>query len=194
MAHIVVEGSTDEAVLRRILSFAGIEAERTFGLRGRHQVLESLPGYNQAARHIGFVALVDFDNEPNCVGAFVVAHLGEPSPLMRFRVAVRAIEAWLMADRTGLADFLSISQARIPDDPDGVHHPKVVMVNLARHSRRLYVRRAMVPREGSGAAVGPGYTGMLIDFASNFWNIGEALEQSPSLNRSVRAVGTLAGA
>lgn len=192
MAHIVVEGSTDEVVLRRLLSFVGVEADRAFGLRGRQYVLRNLPRYNQAAQHFAFVALVDFDMESNCVGAFVNAHLQQPSPLMRFRVAVRAIESWLMADRTGLANFLAIRQGSVPDEPDGVGYPKVQMVNLARSSRRSAIKNAMVPRDGSGAAVGPGYSGTLIDFASSYWNVEQALQRSPSLNRSALAIATLA--
>lgn len=192
MAHLVVEGPTDEVVLRRVLSHLQVEAGRAFGLRGRPNLLIKLPRYNAAAQFDAFVALVDFDSEPNCVGEFVNAHLPHPGALMRFRVAVRAIEAWLMADRDGLADFLSVSPSRIPLYPDAVQSPKTEMVNIARHSRRRPIRTAMVPREGSGTSVGPAYTSMLIEFANTRWDIRAATPNSPSLSRSVVAISSLA--
>ncbi len=193
MAHLVVEGPTDEVVLRRILGHLQVEADRSFGLRGRPDLLINLPRYNAAAQFDAFVALVDFDSEPDCVGAFVSARLPNPSALMRFRIAVRAIEAWLMADREGLADYLSVSVVRIPLYPDTVQSPKTEMVNIARHSRKRLIRTAMVPREGSGTAVGPAYASMLIEFASTWWDIHEAAPNSPSLFRSIAAISTLAG-
>ncbi len=192
MAHLVVEGATDEVVLRRMLGHLQVEAGRAFGLRGRPHLLINLLRYNAAAQFDAFVALVDFDSEPNCVGAFVNAHLPNPSALMRFRVAVRAIEAWLMADRDGLASFLSVSAARIPLYPDAVQSPKTEMVNIARHSRRRLIRAAMVPRDGSGTAVGPAYASMLIEFANTQWDIQAATPNSPSLSRSMAAVSSLA--
>jgi len=192
MAHLVVEGQTDEVVLRRILTHLLVDAGRAFGLRGRPHLLINLPRYNAAAQFEAFVALVDFDAEPNCVGAFVNGHLPNPSLLMRFRVAVRAIEAWLMADREGLAEFLSVSSSRIPLYPDAIQSPKTEMVNIARHSRRKLIRTGMVPREGSGTAIGPAYASILIEFANTHWDIHTATTNSPSLSRSMVAISSLA--
>jgi hypothetical protein len=109
-------------------------------------------------------------------------------------VAVRAVEAWLLADAERLAAFLGIRAALIPRDPDAEHDPKTTLVNLARRSRRRAIREDIVPREGSGGRVGPGYVGRLIEFvtaAENGWRPGVAAGRSDSLRRCLEALQVL---
>lgn len=63
--------------------------------------------------------------------------------------------------------------------------PKQALVNLARTSRRRAIRDDMVPREGSGRAVGPGYTSRIIEFVSNHWRPEQAAHVSDSLRRAI---------
>ncbi len=60
----------------------------------------------------------------------------DPAPYMCFRVAVREVEAWLLADREQIARFLSIARSRVPQSPETLDNPKQRLVELARHSRR----------------------------------------------------------
>ena len=75
----------------------------------------------------------------------------------RYRVAVRAIEAWLLADAERLAKYLGIPRTLVPRFPDQGDHPKRTLVNLARRSRKRAIREGMTPRQGSGVQVGPEY-------------------------------------
>ena len=109
---------------------------------------------------------------------------------MCFRLAVRAIESWLLADAEQLAAFLRVSSAKIPVNPDGEHDPKMTLVNLARYSTKKNIREDMVPREGSGGKVGPGYVGRVIEFAQ-LWRPEVAAERSDSLRRCLAALETL---
>ncbi len=111
---------------------------------------------------------------------------------MSFRVAVREIEAWLLADRDRLAKFLSVGISHIPRDPEKLDSPKSTMVAIARHSRRKDVRGNMVPRSGSGRKIGPAYTSMLMEFARDReygWRPQVAAKLSDSLNRCIRRLG-----
>jgi hypothetical protein len=113
---------------------------------------------------------------------------------MCFRVAVRAVEAWLMADRKHLARFLAVNIARIPQNIEAVDHPKLTMVEIVRHSRRREIREDMVPRAGSGCVVGPAYTARLIEFVMSpkiGWRPEVAAERSESLNRCLRCLHRL---
>lgn len=154
-------------------------------------MLSRLSNYNMAARRSPFAVLVDFEVEPGCVGAFVRRHLPEASQYMRFRVAVRAVEAWLLADSSNLASFLRVRPERVPADPDALPRPKGSMVNLARRSVSSAIRRDMVPRDGSGATEGPAYASRLQEFALEHWAIDRAIERSGSLRRSIAAFRTL---
>ena len=105
---------------------------------------------------------------------------------MNFRVAVRKIEAWLLADRDRVANFLGISVSKVPGNPDGLNDPKQTMVSLASRSRRQDIRQEMVPRPESGRQVGPAYTSRLIEFVNDplkSWSPDLAGENSDSLRR-----------
>ncbi len=191
---LVVEGPTDEAVLGKVCQYAGLTPRRVFGKTGKQYVLDRLQNYNQAGKWYRWVALVDFNSEATCVGVFVTRHLPAASPCMRFRVAVRSIESWLLADREAIARYLSVPTSRVPLNPDSLPHPKQEMINLARRSRSSRIRRDMVPRQGSGATEGPAYASTLQQFVlshSDPWHVNEALAASESLRRCVAALRTL---
>jgi hypothetical protein len=113
---------------------------------------------------------------------------------MCFRVVVRAIESWLLADRARIARYLGVSKAIVPDDPDALDNPKQHLINLARRSRRRAILDEIVPRQTSGRIVGPLYTSWVIEFASNLeggWRPRVAAERSQSLRRCIGALGRL---
>jgi hypothetical protein len=110
---------------------------------------------------------------------------------MRLRVAVRAVESWLMADVESISDFLAVAPSRLPLDPDLDPYPKQTFVNVARKSRKRAIREDIVPRQGSGARVGPGYAGRLIEFATQHWRPDQAAQRSDSLRRCLDALLTL---
>jgi hypothetical protein len=113
---------------------------------------------------------------------------------MCLRIAVRQVEAWLLADAARIARFIGVSRVLVPNDPDAVPNAKDAMVNLARRSTRRAIRDDMVPVPGSGLNVGPGYSGRLIEFAldeRNGWRPEEADGVSPSLHRARLALEVL---
>src|SRR5882724_2038318 len=152
-----VEGPTDETVVRRLVKEAGGSLDRVYGKSGKSNLRQRLAGYNRAARHAPWVVVVDLDHSADCAPPFCEDWLPQPSNHMRFRVAVRAIEAWLLAGHERLATFLSIPAVRVPADPEALDDPKLTMITLARQSRRRGIREDMVPRPNSGRHVGPAY-------------------------------------
>ncbi len=109
-----VEGVVDEAVLRRLVRDSGHHAGSVYTKHGKSGLLEKLSGYNDAARIVPWVVLVDLDGDAECPPPFVAQHLPGPAPEMHFRVAVRQIEAWLLADRPQLARFLGVQRSEVP--------------------------------------------------------------------------------
>jgi hypothetical protein len=178
-----VEGPTDETVVRRLVREAGGSLNRVYGKSGKPHLRQRLKGFNQAARHSPWVVVVDLDQSAECAPPFCRDWLPAPSAHMCFRVAVRQIEAWLLADAESLARFLSIAIARVPVDPEALVNPKETLVNLARHSRRRDIREDMVPRPNSGRSVGAAYTSRLIEFAETRWRPEVAAERADSLRR-----------
>jgi hypothetical protein len=128
--------------------------------------------------------LTDLDQHP-CPPVLIDDWLDvEPHSNLIFRVAVREVESWLLADREGFADFLGISVVNIPLQPDQIANPKQSLVNAARRSRRRALRESIVPRQGSTSVQGPDYNGCLGEFVRNQWGRDAAAESSPSLSRA----------
>ena len=189
-----VEGMVDEAVLRRLIVKMGAMAGPIYGKNGKPFLLQKVNAYNQAARFAPWVILVDLDHDDDCAPPYRKSCLPHPAPYMCFRIAVREIEAWLLADRDRLARFLSVGASRIPHNPEMLDSPKSTMVEIARHSRRRDIHENMVPRAGSGRKIGPAYTSLLIEFArdsKNGWRPSVAAKSSDSLDRCMHRLEQL---
>jgi hypothetical protein len=186
-----VEGLVDEAVVRKLIACAGGQAGTVYGKNGKHDLLKRINGYNNAAERAPWVVLVDLDSDFNCAPLLRQHWLPQPAPRMCFRVAVRQVEAWLMADTEKLAEYLGVPQNAIPRDPEKLSNAKTEMVNLARRSRRKDILADMVPREGSGRVVGPAYTSRLIEYIQTAWRPREAAQRSDSLRRALASIERL---
>lgn len=178
-----VEGLVDETVIRRLVREAGGSLDRVYGRNGKTHLKRDLGGYNHAAQHAPWVVAVDLDHDAECAPPFCREWLPRPATHMCFRVAVREIEAWLLADREHLARYLSVATLRVPPNPETLDDPKQTMVNLARNSRRRDIREDMVPRQNSGRTVGPAYSSRLIEFVETEWRPEVAARQADSLRR-----------
>jgi len=180
-----VEGLVDEAVLRRLVQHVGATPGPVYGKTGKRALQQRLGGYNQAARLRPWVVLVDLNDDAECAPPFRQAWLPNPAPYMCFRVAVRQVEAWLLADRDEVARFLGISAHQVPANSEALENAKQHLVELARGSRKREIREDIVPRAEGGRAVGPAYTSRLIEFVEGPWQPEIAAVSSDSLRRCV---------
>jgi hypothetical protein len=183
--NVAVEGELDEAVLKKVLASVDIGIANVYGKRGKNNLRENVPRFNQAAQYGRWVVLVDLNNDAECPPPFINSWLPSRKQNLQLRVAVRAIEAWLLAEREQIARFLAVSKQRIPLFPENEHKPKRILINIARHSRSRVIRTDIVPRSGSTATQGPGYTTRLIEFTIKYWNPERAACNAPSLKRSI---------
>ncbi len=185
--HLATEDELSETVLRRLLDHAGrgYAIGTAYGRTGFGYLRSTITSWNRAARFVPFVVLTDLDSCP-CPPELIGDWLGGGRhPNLLLRVAVREVEAWLLADRSSLARYLRVSEKWIPANPDGLKDPKATLVNAARKSRSEKLRDLIVPRPGSTAKQGRDYNAALAEFVSNDWNIEKAATQSASLQRTV---------
>lgn len=178
-----VEGITDEAVVRRLVHHVGAQPGPVYGKRGKGHLRKRIKGYNNSARFWPWIVIVDLNHDADCPPPLRAEWLPTPATKMCFRVAVREVEAWLLADRERIARFLGVSVSRVTQTPELEVDPKRTMINLAGKSRRRAIREDMVPRPGSGRAVGPAYGSRLIEFISTHWRPELAAQSSDSLRR-----------
>lgn len=183
----------DEAVVGRLAEHTGFELAGVYGRKGRPHLLGRLTSYNEAGRRFPWLVLADLDSDA-CAPQVLAAWLPAAAPLMRCRIAVREIEAWILGDRENLASFLSVPLATVPTEPESIPDPKQAMVNLARRSRSASIRRRMVPPEGTRGVTGPAYTATLIEFVrgdTSTWRPDVAAQRVDSLARAIRALEDL---
>jgi hypothetical protein len=189
-----VEGIIDEALLRRICEHVGTQAGTVYGKSGKIYLLQRLPGYNNSARHRHWAVLLDLDNDGACAPEILPVWLPLPSALMALRVAVRELEAWILADQERIAGYLAVRPAEVPANSDVLDHPKEFVIELARRSRRSDIREDIVPRPGSGQSVGPAYASRMIEFLhgrEDGWRPEIAARSSDSLRRCLEALQRL---
>ena len=182
----------DEVVLRRLIILAGGTVGSVHVTKGKQRLDRQLGGYNNAARFSAWCVLRDLNGDAPCAAELRSRLLPEASPLMRFRIAVRSVESWIMADRRSIASFLSVSQSVIPSSPDYVPDPKRTLVDLAVRSRKREVREGIVPASGSKRRAGPNYTSLMIEYVESRWRPEVAAYSSESLCRCIRNLRELA--
>lgn len=189
---LAAEDELSAAVARRLVSeyIPSAEVYEVFVARGSVKGL--IAGLNERARYVGPVlVLADLDKPLGCAPA-LVRELSEGltvSPGMMIRIAVTEIESWIMADREGLAEWLSISASIVPRAPERLEDPKRTLVNLARRSRNRGLREAIAPAQVIGSHMtGRDYSDTVGEFVEGFWDPDAARGGSPSLERAVLRV------
>ncbi len=103
-----------------------------------------------------------------------------------FRVAVREVESWIIADNAAWAEYIGIAAANFSMHPDRLDDPKKHLLNAIRRKGRKKVHREMLPH--GSAHIGPRYNEVLCDFVDSSWEPERAAENSPSLARALKAL------
>ncbi|MBE9163890.1 hypothetical protein [Tychonema sp. LEGE 06208] len=188
--NLVFEDVLSEAVLKQMLK----QSQRPFSVgscsnkKGFGDIKNNLPAYNNAAKGMPYLVLTDLDNA-ECPLVILSEWLTQPKhPNLLFRIAVKEVEAWLLAHREGFAEFLGISVDLIPADVDKVSDPKQLLINLAKKSKKRELREGIVPDRNSTAKIGKDYNGQLIQFVDRNWQVALAQTNSPSLERAMNAI------
>jgi len=185
---IAVEDELSGAVMNRLVEFSGhnLVVNRIFNARGNGKLRSGMTKYREASRILPHIVLTDLDRCP-CPPELINTWNANQLPAqMLFRVAVREVEAWLIADRTGIAKFLHIDVSKVPHSPEAEEDPKRTLVNLARKSRKRRLAQEIVPETGSSASIGPLYNVHFVNFVNSEWDITSACQCAPSLAKAAR--------
>jgi len=190
------EGAVDLAIMRRLLEEAGLPIGPVVWGEGRNtgkdRMTERLHCWAAGAAHgAAFFVLRDLDDDAPCAGALRAQLLPAAQPGLVLRIAVRAADSWLIADRERLAEALKVSPAALPADPDACADPKAAIIAAARKSRSSLVRNGVPPRPESGRKQGEDYAGTLIAFVREAWSPAEAALRSDSLRRAKAGLADL---
>lgn len=156
--------------------------------RGYGYIKNNIVGFNEASKGMPYLILTDLDQR-KCAPSMIREWL----PVSRnhnliFRIAVKEVESWVLADREGFAGFLGIAQNKVPENPDELDDPKAHLIQLAKSSRKRAMREDLVPKAGSTARQGPAYNERLAMFVREYWNPEAARIASPSLEKTLKSL------
>ena len=182
-----VEDELSAAVMCKLAQATGrgFVITRIMNARGCGQLKAGMAKFRTACHVLPHVVLTDLDQYP-CPPALIAAWKAKAlPPRLLLRVAVREVEAWLLADRDGIANFLSVAKNKVPQYPEAEEDPKRTLINLARKSRRRRLAIELVPEMGSSASIGPLYNVRLSEFVTTNWDVARARTASPSLDRAL---------
>lgn len=161
--------------------YAGI----SYDGQGFGYIKNNINGFNEAAITSVFFILTDLDNY-ECPMVLKNEWLRQPQrPNLIFRVAVREVESWLLADREGFSTYTGVSITNIPVNPDLEIDPKRTLMNIIRKSRKRYIKEDVIPLNDK-AKIGPDYNGRLTEYVKEYWDLDRARLSSESLDRTVK--------
>ena len=103
-----------------------------------------------------------------------------------FRIAVREVEAWVIADLEAWAEYIGISTRYFTSRPDELEDPKKHIFEAIRRKGTHRLRKAMLPH--GYASIGPEYNHIVCHFIARQWHPARAAERSPSLMRALVAM------
>lgn len=192
-----VEDILSESVARSLVREYAPEAQivNVIGLQGNQALRRRIGDFVDIARYIGpSLVITDLDRADACPVDLVRDWTnGLPAvPDFLMRVAVLEIEAWIIADRQAIAEWLGISVDVVPRNPEEALDPKRELIELARRSRKRDLREALIRGLPDGLfRPGPGYNSYLERFVSQNWEPERARLITPSLDRTISRITEL---
>lgn len=183
---LATEDELSEYVGEKLIKEANKKLNVTLRLRkgGFGYLKGKLPNLCGLSKTQPVILLTDLDNA-GCPMKLIDAWfkgMEKPRDLL-FRVVVREVESWVLADHKGFSDYFGISQAKLPTDPDLLPDPKAQLLKLIGGARRE-IKDVMIAKKGALAIQGVGYNTILVDFIRTSWNCQRAAERSKSLNKA----------
>lgn len=190
---LATEDELSERVGERLLDEVGLSVELRLRKNGFGYLKKNVEKFCMLAMRRPVLLLTDLDQTP-CPSELLHRWLERrerPENLV-FRVVVRQIEAWLLADRIAMTELLGDGAARrLPDRPEAEPDAKRILLDLARRAPRD-VREQLVRAKGAIAAQGLGYNSLLGERVMTHWSPERAASNAPSLARARRALRDLA--
>lgn len=190
---LAVEDDLSEWILRRILRERPVPyaVGPVFKQGGFGFLKKKTPAFNNMAKAYPVLLLTDLDTRP-CAPALLGEWLPHPKhPDFLLRVAVREVEAWLLASEAQFGTFLGIRRPLNISDAESLADPKAELLKLAEASPRRVLREAIARREGGNLRQGPAYNSTLAEFVNEKWSLPTASSKCASLRRMLAALSEL---
>lgn len=191
---VATEDQLSEAIALRLISeiptphYVAIK----LGSRGNGYLRSRMSNWYQMAQRQVMVVLTDLDRA-NCVVEFRDQWLiNAPPDGLVFRVAVREVESWVLADHVAMRTLIG-AKGVLPVAPDELPDPKQALLGLAKRAPKQ-VREDLLKTIDGKLAQGLGYNARLTAWVNSQWSPHRAAERSPSLARARLELNKVVGA
>jgi len=190
---LATEDELSEQVGLMLADEAGLLVDQKLRKGGYGYLRARITNFCQMALQHPVVVIADLDRQ-QCPSTLLAQWLGtkkRPDNLL-VRIAVREIEAWLLADHHAMRDLLGARVGPLPRKPDILRDPKNTLLTLAKRAPRN-VRDDLLPASSAViASQGLGYNARLCGMVKSLWNPARASELSPSLRKARQRLKELA--
>jgi hypothetical protein len=190
--NLAVEDELSEYLLRILLQQSQKEyiVGSVYRKGGFGYLKRNLAAFNNASSGSVHLVLADLDQAacaPSLIeewfGCTILKYRSKCHRNLLFKVVVREIEGWVMADRNAFSKFLGINRDLIPNNTETLSDPKASLIDLVRRSRYRSIRDDIAPKIGEQRRIGPNYNTRLSEFLRDSWHISRARDHSASLAR-----------
>ncbi len=194
MSHqvlFVYEDSLSKTVMEKILKEFGSKFtpyKKICG-HGFGYIKKNILNFNKAAQYSPILVLTDLDNDP-CAPQKMNDWLAgyEKSSGLLFRIAVKEIESWILADRNAFSSYFGCPMEKISVSPDTLLDPKRDLILLVDKYSKKEIKLDVLPRKNDSIKQGPNYNARMEEFVLNNWDVSHAVIHSPSLQRTFLAL------
>lgn len=189
---LATEDELSEQVGLCLVTEVGLHAHQCLRRGGSGYLRSRVCNFCQMAAREPVILITDLDQSA-CAPALIADWLqGAEQPAgFVFRVAVREIESWLIADHDALRALMGQRVRAITEDPDSLNDPKRTLLKIAEKAPRD-VRDDLLARRNAVASQGLGYNARLCAMVREHWSPTRAANRSPSLARMRRRLRELA--
>ncbi len=184
---IAFEDALQKSVILKIFNSMPIKINISgqFSKGGNGYLRSNLKTFVNISNRVPFFLLTDLDNK-NCPIALMESWgYNSPSKNFIFRIAVKEVESWLLADHQGVKSLFGdrISN-KLHSNCDSIDNPKEYFLDLAKKAPKE-VRNSLIKKEGAVCSQALGYNAMLERFVRDTWCPNRASENSKSLGRTI---------
>lgn len=196
--HLVVEDELTFHVTQSVFHFALPEQKFKFIEMikgGKGKIKTKLAEYNRSAKKLSFCLVIDLDDNecaPSLIDQWFKFAKNER---LFFRVAVKEIEAWVLADYKNFSKFLNVSpdviKKKIPNlEADNILDPKETLLQITNAKSKIARKENIVFVSEGKFYQGSAYNSEMSNFIHSFWNVKFAAQNSNSLQKAIKAIQT----
>lgn len=158
---LAVEDELSLAVGNKIASYAGWNVETILAKNGKGYLSKKFRDLCSTAKHRAVFLLVDLNSSYHCAPSLLREWMKgiQIPPLLFFRVAVREIESWLLADHEAMKTLLG-TEGKLMLQPDNLKNPKEELLALLKKVNK-YIREGVVRSDKGEISQGVAYNSIL---------------------------------